>query len=191
MCLGSSKNTAWKKSFHPHLCWSFPQLLGQPAFCWVVTEALVVAQGWTEKVTTRDNYSLKVIKNTGKPQLGKQVKHRQPYLHTAPVRLCWLPSSYLAHAWTPCTIFKYKVFLSWPLQLPFTWGSISIEIVSPSRRGAEPDSSQHHLVLHKSSPQASPTGHSFWPGTPGLHKQLNNGHTSLFVTVIYPTWAHQ
>lgn len=151
-CFGSSKNTTWKSSFHPHLCWSFPQPLGQSALCCVVTEALVVARGWTEKVTKGDNYSLKVIKSAGKPQLGKQVKHSQPCLHTVLVRLCWLPSSYLAHAQTPCTILKCKVFLSWSLQLTFTWGSISSEIVSPFMHGAEPNLFQHHLVLHKSSP---------------------------------------
>lgn len=148
MCLGSSENSTWKSSFQSSSVLEFPQPLGQSALCCVVTEALVVAEGWSQKVTKGDNYSLKVIKNTGKPQLGKQVKHRQPCLHTVLVCLCWLLSSYLTHAQTPCTILKCKVFLSWPLQLPFPWGSISCEIVSPFMHGAEPNPFQHHLVPH-------------------------------------------
>lgn len=37
---------------------------------------------------------------------GKQVKHRLLYLHKVLVCLCWLPSSHLTHAQTPCNILK-------------------------------------------------------------------------------------
>lgn len=92
---------------------------------------------------------------------GKQVKHRLPYLHKVLVCLCWLPSSQLAHAQTPCTILKSILLcLLVPSAPVYAWQHQQWNNF-PFIHGSQPNLFQHHLVLQESSPYVSPE--SFTP----------------------------